>query len=117
MSSCHGFLRRAANGRLKNRASRPGEFAFAIAPLPPYAIIASATLSEEIELSGFDVDRPDDALDAHVLLALVDRDPLLAAHQQVAVRQALRDGHGDVAFEAVALRAGALAVELGAVVD
>src|SRR5688572_20301192 len=64
-----------------------------------------------------DVDRPHDALDAHVLLALVDRDPLLAAHQQVAVRQALRDGDRDVAFEPVALRAGAFAVELGVVVD
>src|SRR5690348_3304822 len=54
---------------------------------------------------GLDVDRPHDALQAHEFLALVDRDPLLAADDQVAVRQPLRDRHGDVAAQGVALLA------------
>src|SRR5690606_4586036 len=52
---------------------------------------------------GSDVDRPHDALKADQLLTLVQREPLLAADEQVAVRQPVRDGHGDVAVEAVAL--------------
>src|SRR5690606_40111950 len=42
-------------------------------------------------------------LDADVLVALIQRDGLLAAHAEVAVRQTARDGHRDAAVEAIAL--------------
>ena len=57
--------------------------------------MASATLYEGMRVVRQDVDRPDHALDADELPPLVDADPLLAAHQQVAVGQALRHGHRD----------------------
>ena len=51
-----------------------------------------------------DVARTHDALHAHELTPGVDRDPFLAAHQQVAVGEALGDGDGDGAVECIALR-------------
>src|SRR6185436_8154266 len=52
-----------------------------------------------------------DALHAHELAAGVDGDPLLAAHQQVAVGEALGHGDADGAVEGIALLAAAVTRE------
>src|SRR5690606_21789128 len=61
---------------------------------------------------GGDVRRPHDALHLDQLVALVEAQVLAALDHQVAIGQALDDGHGDAALQAVALRAAAVALEV-----
>src|SRR5690606_21513445 len=56
-------------------------------------------------------DRTHDAREADQLLAVVQRDPLLAADEQIAVRQALGDRDRDAAVEPIALARVGLTAE------